>query len=483
MSNYGVTPTGFVKKRLDKIIEDIQTELTNELGFDVSLNPQSALNVFITNQADRLAQLWEVAEQVYYAHYPSSAEGINLDNAGQFAGLTREGDQRSKYLVLCTGTDGTAIPKGSIIASTTAPKVLFTLLSDKEISRLSFNKATVRVVSVVEKENYTVTINGSSYSYLAGSSETEASIINGLASSIADAGFTVTAKDKLLEISCNSDTISNKLELSDNLTTEKVSSLILWESEDFGKFVLPKNSITDIVTTIAGFDSCYNLSVPFYGRLRETDIEFRQSLLKKIASRSSGMLESITSAILENVAGAVGATAYENTGDDNDGSGIPPHSIEVVVDGGDNAEIASIILNTKAAGIGTHGNVSVDVPTSFGDTVTVRFNRPEPVYVWYKVAIMRNSSQLLPPNYAELIKIAILECMSELSSGDAVITQDYISHIKTLCTGLAYIDITIGSTTSSTATPTSYTERNLFVTSKQKALSSSDRIEVTLSGS
>lgn len=482
MSEYGVTPTGFVKKRLDKIIEEIQTYLTDEWGFDVSLNPQSALNVLIISQADRLAKLWEVAEQVYYSHYPSSAEGVNLDNAGQFAGLTREGDQRSKYLVLCTGRDGTAIPKGSVIASNTTPKVLFTLLSDKEITRLSFNKVVVKVAAITPRVNYSVTINGTPFTYLAGDSETESSIVSKLASGITEEGFTVKANGNLLEISCDSDTVSNKLELSDNLTTESVSSLILWESEEYGKFILPNNTITEIVTTITGFESCYNLSVPFYGRLRETDTEFRQSLLKKIASRSTGMLESITSALIQNVEGVTNASAYENTSSTTV-DGIPPHSIEVVVDGGNDDEIASIILNTKAAGIGTHGAVSVDVPTAYGDTVKVRFNRPETVYVWYKVAITTNQKQKLPPNYVDLIKTAILECMSELSSGDAVITQDYISHIKTLCTGLAYVDITIGSTTNAEGNPTSYAERNLFVTSKQKAMSSTDRIEVTLSGS
>ena len=48
MSEYGVTSTGFVKKRLDSIIKEIQADLTDALGFDVSLNPQSALNVIIT---------------------------------------------------------------------------------------------------------------------------------------------------------------------------------------------------------------------------------------------------------------------------------------------------------------------------------------------------------------------------------------------------------------------------------------------------
>lgn len=493
MSEYGVTPTGFVKKRLDKIIKETQDYLTDAWGFDVSLNPQSALNVLITNQADRLAQLWEVAEQVYYSHYPSTAEGVSLDNAGQLAGLIREEDQRTKYLVLCIGADGTVLPKDStIIASKTTPKVLFNLQNDGTISRLSFNKAVIKVVGVTPRETYTVTINGISYSYLAGDTDVETDVINGLTDAITggmttvkqDHTFTVTAQDNLLLISCDTETASNKLDLTDNLTTEIVASLILWQSCEYGKFVLPEKTITEIVTTVTGFEECYNVSIPLYGRLRETDIEFRQSYLKKIASRSSSMLESITSAILENVDEVISATAYENTEDATDVEGRPPHSIEVVVDGGKEAEIASVILNTKSAGIGTHGQISVGVPTSYGDIVTVKFNRPEPVYVWYKVVLTRNQSQLLPPNYVELVKLAINECMSSLKAGDNVITQDYIPHIKSLCTGLAYVDISIATTAREDAPkPSSYTDKNLFVTSRQKALYDAERIEVTLSGS
>ena len=485
MSEYGVTPTGFVKKRLDVVLKEVQDDLTEKFGFDVALNPQSFLNVLITNFGDRIAQLWEVAEQVYYSQYPSSAEGVNLDYAGQLGGITREGDKRTKYLVLCTGADGSAIPSGAVIASTTTPQIRFTVLDDYEITRTAFNKAEVKVVSVESEAYYTVSINGNSFSYLSNVEDNAESIISALAESITLEDFTVTENGDVLEISCNSDTISNDLTLSENLTTERVSTLIIWESEEFGKFVLPKGSISQIITTLTGFESCKSVSVPFYGRLRETDVEFRQSYLKKIASRSSCMLESITSAIMESVESVSSARGYENYSDEVDSEGRPPHSIEIVVDGGDEAEIASVILKTKSAGIGTHGGVSVDVPTVYGDTININFSRPESIYVWYKVAVTRNPLQPFPPNYEELIKTAILKCMSDLRAGDAVITQDYISKIKEECTGLAYVDITVYGTNDAAYTPTGaqYTERNLFITSRQKTFSTEERIEVVLSGS
>ena len=483
MSEHGVTPNGFVKKRLDEIIKELQVDLTDELGFDVSLNPQSFLNVLITSSADRFAQLWEVAEAVYYAHYPSSAEGVSLDNAAQFGGLTREEDQRTKYLVLCTGKDGTAIPKGSVIASNTTPRINFVLLDDRQISRLSFNKAVIKVVTVSDNTMYAVTINGSSYSVLSGIGATKEQIVSALAKEINEAGFTVVANGALLEISCGNIVKSNELTLSENLTTETVSSLLVWQSEEYGEFTLPEKAINQIITTISGFDSCYNLSVPTLGRLRQTDIEYRQSYLQKIASRSSSMLESITSSILENVEDVVSASAYENSSNETDADGRPPHSVEVVADGGADAEIAAEILKKKAAGIATFGSVAVDVPDAFGGTVEIRFNRPDMVYTWLKVTVTRNASQPIPPNYDELIKNAILECMSDLKAGDSVITQDYLPKIKSVCTGIAYIDILVCSNSSEAYKPTAnaFQDRNVFVTARQKAITTIDRIEVVLS--
>ena len=81
------------------------------------------------------------------------------------------------------------------------------------------------------------------------------------------------------------------------------------------------------------------------------------------------------------------ATGYENDTDDTDEEGRPPHSVEIIVDGGDETSIASIILDKKAAGIQTFGSITVNVATEYGDSIPVSFNRPEYIYVWMKVTL------------------------------------------------------------------------------------------------
>jgi len=164
--------------------------------------------------------------------------------------------------------------------------------------------------------------------------------------------------------------------------------------------------------------------------------------------------------------------------------GIPAHSIEVVVDGGDDSEIAEQILTNKAAGIGTYGDVAVDVPDAFGNIITVRFNRPQHVYVWLKVVVQKNPTQHMPTNADEIIKDTICGAAAELDAGDAVLTQDFITDVRTNCFGIAYIDITAYQSTDSNATPADedYTARYIYPSKRQKAIITKDRIEVVING-
>ena len=64
MSDYGVTKNGFVRKRYDTIYSELQGDIKDGLGIDVSINPKSFFNVLLSSVADKLAVAWELAEMV-----------------------------------------------------------------------------------------------------------------------------------------------------------------------------------------------------------------------------------------------------------------------------------------------------------------------------------------------------------------------------------------------------------------------------------
>lgn len=477
MSEYGVTPQGFVPKRLDVITKEIHKDLTKGLGVDTTLNPQSFLNVLVTGFADKIAELWELTQDVYLSQYPSFAEGQSLDNAVQYGGIRRLNEQPTYYPMHCTGIDGTIIPVGTVLSSTTNPAVQFKTYAPGVIGRSSFNRVSIKIAAL-QNAVYTIGINGDLYSAPGGRDET--AILQQLADGINGPEYTAQVKDGLLIIADTSLQRGSTLLLSENLTTENVTSIVNFGSEEIGKISLPDETITKIVKNVEGFISCTNLIPPIYGRERETDVELRQSYIRRIALRSDRMIESIESAIVDNVQGIITVKAYENDSNVWDEEGRPPHSIEVVADGGGEMEIAREILRKKAGGIQTHGNVKVEVPDLFGKTIPIRFNRPQFVYIWIRVVLTVGRSQPFPPNYADLVKDSLIGQTKALNVGDSVFPQKYIGDIYQCVAGVSYVDISTFSTTDSGAAPGEYQHGNIPVSVRQKALIEGKRIEVTV---
>jgi uncharacterized phage protein gp47/JayE len=423
-------------------------------------------------------------ENSYYAKYPSTAEGVNLDNAVQYGGIRRSPNKYSYYTLHCTGDDGTVVRQGATVATNTAPQRKLGAVSEFEITRESFNRASVRVAAPNKGEIYSVSINGVQFSYTS-TSDDELSIIKGLQSVVKPEGYTISVNESDVTLVIVDDTVSRSgvLVLSDNLTTSSVTVLADFATVDYGRLIFPNGTITVMVTNISGFNSVENLIIPTYGRLQETDVELRHSYIAKSAIRSTRMIDSICSQLINNVSNVDSATGYENDTDDIDSDGRPPHSVEIIVDGGDEKEIAAIILDKKAAGIQTFGDITVNVATEYGDSVPIRFNRPEYVYVWMKVTLDADSSYL-PTNYANLTVDSIIADAGELKAGDNMLSQTFNDGIYSTVGGVTYVNIECATTTDKDYIPeeSEYTKVNVSVNSRQKVVVTDTRIEVVYSG-
>mgnify|MGYP005764319767 FL=1 len=487
MPEYGITETGLHIKRFDTILSEINAFQTEGFGVQVGANTRSFLNTLNTSVADKIAELWELGADIYHNLSPMSAEGAALDNAVQFGGNSREKARSTYYPIHCECTEGITLDEETLIESDTNPAIKFLSAEERTISRSSFNKAKVKVVSTQPGEAYTVALNGTLYSYTCKAQDGPDAILGGLRDLIlADEAEAFTAsvdsENVLLIIEAADVESENSMLLTDNLTTESVTAIISFASEEPGEVSLPNGAITKIVTAPTGFLSCTNLCGYVAGRLLETDVELRQSYVDKIFSRSSRMTDSIRSAILANCAGVTAAQVYENRTNETDSEGRPPHSVEAVVDGGSNSDIAEQILATVSAGITTYGSVSVDVPGEDDDMIEVCFNRPTYIYCWFKVTLTISKASLVPANYAELVETAIVDAMSQVENGEDVVPQQqFLPAIYEQVPGISYIDVSIYTTTSaSEGQPSSYPLRSVEITNRQRAMTSSTRIEVAL---
>lgn len=480
MAEYGVTDKGFNIKRLDTIMEEIHIDLTEAFGFDTRLTKPSFLDTLITTFSYQISDLWETAQDNYYAKYPATATGVSLDNAVQYGGIRRAANKRTSYRLHCTGDDGTYVREETIVATNTSPEVRLKNADEFEITRDAFNRVSIKVASA-EVGVYSVTINGSQYSF-SSPDGVEEDIITGLAKAITDDEYTITAENNTLTIKDKTISRSNVLILSDNLTTSSVTVIATFLTEEYGKITLPYGIVTKMVNNVTGFTAVTNLLEPTYGRKQESDIELRQSYIAKSALRSNTMIESIVGELLNNIENVESASGYENDTDYVDSRGLPPHSIEIIVEGGDNSEIAQAILRRKAGGIQTYGSIEVGVPGVYGDTIPVRFNRPDYLYTWLKVVLHGDKSQL-PTNYASLAIRALISDGAEFVAGTNLLTQLLNDGIYDAVAGLTYVEIYTAYGTSSTYVPeaSDYKRKNIIVTSRQKVLIDEKRIEVSFS--
>lgn len=86
---YGVIPSGFSRKPLAVILNEIQDAMVAQFGPGVIQTSQSPLGQINGLMADLIAQLWEFAEDTYQSYDPDQAESVRLDTLARLRILSR----------------------------------------------------------------------------------------------------------------------------------------------------------------------------------------------------------------------------------------------------------------------------------------------------------------------------------------------------------------------------------------------------------
>ena len=72
---YGVQSTGFSTKSLEEILDDLKAALLDQVSPTLNLTSTSALGVAVGIFAERLAEVWALAQAVYDSRAPDGATG------------------------------------------------------------------------------------------------------------------------------------------------------------------------------------------------------------------------------------------------------------------------------------------------------------------------------------------------------------------------------------------------------------------------
>ncbi len=434
--SFGVTTTGFIKKALTDIKSEIEAAQRDALGPTLNLLATSIFGQINGIFADKLRELWDVAEAVYRAFYPSSASGEALDEIAGLTDVVRlEATNSTVTLEQLFLDAGVTVTAGSVVSvGDSGP--WFVLLED-----------------VTNSLGYAATFSASAQSVDTG-------LIVGLAKTIDTIQSPIVGWSAAAAITCATaetyslDGTSLTLKVDrGSVQTVNFSGGDPWSAADTATEIVSQTSAVDasdeggkvrLYSLTEGTGSAFevtggtaNAVLNFstdevkgfntldaeLGTNEETDAELRLRRDELLRAIGAGTLEAIRANVraLDDVEQVI---AVENVELTTSPEGLPGKSFEVIVIGGDNQENADTIRANKPAGIESYGSESETVTDSQGYTHTIEFSRPTEVPLYVELTITTDPA-LYPADGDDQVKAALVAKAQAQDIGEDVIALQF----------------------------------------------------------
>lgn len=477
--NYGLTDKGFRVKRQDTIFLDMQTDTIEKFG-NVQTDPESVIGQQLGVYSKPATDVWEQLGKIYSALNPVTATGISLDFCCSFNGIIRLKALPSAGYIGLKGTLSSLIPAGTLVKSNLDGS-LFGLVTDTTISLDNLSRAYMQINALTPDTTYSFAINDGTISVIvttdSGSVPDYDNIVNELVDQLNDNDDCI-AKGFNLGLGCillipKGQALFNVIETSDVFDFYNAAQ---YESVITGAIPVSIRTIDIIETPVTGLDEVNNFEQGTKGRNKETDAELRLRRADSLQIAGAAVLNAIVSRMIREVAAVTTCKGYENV-EDYEVDGRPPHSIEIIVQGGTDHDIATQLWNTKGGGIKTVGNTSHDIIDSNGDIQTMYFSRPVIVYGWVQVSIYLYDEEIYPTNGNELVRQYLLEYGLTHTIGLDIIPQRFVPKVLLNVPGIDHIDILIARTDEPDGTP-AWQATTISIDETELAVFSLDRIEL-----
>ena len=198
-------------------------------------------------------------------------------------------------------------------------------------------------------------------------------------------------------------------------------------AQDIGDVRAAAGEVNKIATPCRGWQSVSNPQAATPGAAVETDAILRSRQAVSTALPSRTVFEGTLGAVA-NLNGVSRWRGYENDTSTVDANGLPPHSICMVVEGGDNSAIAEAIALKKTPGCYTMGNVEVMTRDAKGLPNVIRFYRPTAVRVRLRVTLKPLAGYLSTTGAA--IKTNLAAYINAMAIGDDVLASRLLTPIN-----------------------------------------------------
>ena len=224
------------------------------------------------------------------------------------------------------------------------------------------------------------------------------------------------------------DTAGQKWDLPATVTIPTTGEItVTATAQDIGDVRAAASEINKIATPCRGWQSVSNPQAATPGAAVETDATLRARQAVSTALPSLTVFEGTLGAI-GNLDGVSRWRGYENDTNAADANGLPPHSICLVVEGGDSDAIAEAVALKKTPGCYTLGDVEVMTRDAKGLPNVIRFYRPTAVRVRLRVTLSPLSGYLSTTGTA--IKANLAAYINALAIGDDVLASRLLTPIN-----------------------------------------------------
>ncbi len=370
---WGLTLLGLNAKSAPEIKLELEASLkAGPLGASAGSEPDGSIPVaslagqLIAILTDGYAGLWDLLLAIYANTDPASATGAALDMLCALTGTTRRAATRSTVTETCTGKPGTILPTARVVTvQVSGTRFLSlaqgTIVALDDWTTLHAYALGARVTNGSSPARaYLCIFAGTSAAYAPGPLTTDPDIVDG------------TAQWRYL---------------GDGTGAVDVA----YAAEVTGVLAAVSGTLSVIGTPVNGWSGAINIADAVKGTDVELDPALRLRRQAELAAEGAGDSNAIRAAVLRVDVGTVNAVVscrvFVNNTILASVDGLPPKSIEVLVLGGLDADIAAVLFAEVAAGIETFGTTSVNVTDSNGDVQVVKFTRPTPVPIYVRVDI------------------------------------------------------------------------------------------------
>ena len=460
--SYGVTSTGFIPRTFAELQLALQNSAST-IWPGIDVDPESDMGQLIALIGSGQSDLWSAVQAVYASMNPNEAIGAALDNLYSNIGLSRlDSSPTVVYDVLHWGSAGTLISAGRIVQQSSS-KQQYALNADVTISATTPRRVTLAPSAPSTGLVYSVTINGTTYSYTALVTDTKATVCQNLYALLMSTQWTpIYAVAGQETITIDGQHVDIPLSAMSHFSIVTQANAGTYTCQVEGAIPAPAESLDTIITPVSNWASVENPYAGATGRAVETDEEFR-TRGSDFYSAGRATETAIIEYIINNVAGVSSCTCTSNRTNATVGA-LAANSFNVIVGGtASTLDIANAIWAVQPAGIQSQGAISTTIVDSQGNSQTVKFDVPTQSFVWIKVQRALDSTEgAYPADGDNQIKNNIVAwSLAKYSIGRNVYRRDILTPVN-LVPGLGDVIILIGNSITSTP-PSSYSAVDLTI--------------------